>query len=126
MYHFLNGVRENLICGVVRSLHLVKVKPGSEGWLCLSKGLAKTQTLKILQLNNIELGQTALEALCEGIKLNTSIKTLDLSYCALSDKLAPQVARMLREQGELKDQQLWQVSLREQKVTGKQKVQGMI
>ena len=69
----------------------------------MAKGLKQTQNLRILQLNNCNLNQAALEALCEGIKLNTSLVKLDMSYCAISDKLAPQIGRMIKEQGELRD-----------------------
>ena len=47
---------------------------------------------------------------------NTTLRTLDLSYCALPDKYATYVSRLIQEQAETKEQLLWANSLRKDKV----------
>ena len=50
MYHILNGLAKNITSGKVQSIQLIKVRPGTEGWARLAKGVkdaAQLQTLKI-------------------------------------------------------------------------------
>ena len=39
MYHILHGIAKNLTKGKLSSVQLIKVRPGTEGWASLAKGL---------------------------------------------------------------------------------------
>ena len=112
MYHILNGLAKNIAGGKVNSVQLIKVRPGTEGWARLAKGVKEALTLQVLKINHCNLGQPALEALCTGLRSNASLKALDLSYNHMSDKLGGIVARLVKDQGEFRDSQLWVGSLR--------------
>ena len=70
-------------------------------------------TLQVLKINHCNLGQPALEALCAGLRRNASLKVLDLSYNHMPDRLGGIVARLIKDQGEFRDSQLWVGSLRQ-------------
>ena len=48
-----------------------------------------------------------LGALCEAFKESSSIKTLDLAYNNISDKLGKYIIRMIKDQAELRDSLKW-------------------
>jgi len=73
----------------------------------LKIGILATKTLQILKISNIDLQKDALEALANGICENKSLKVLDLSYCAIKDKYSQYITRIILEQGELRDTQIW-------------------
>lgn len=74
----------------------------------------------------IELGKEALDALANGIKFNSGLKRLELSYCMIQDKHAAYIAKIISEQGELRESRIWQESLRQSKLSGKDKLDQMI
>jgi hypothetical protein len=97
MYHFLNGVAKNIVCGKAWLVHLIKVRPGVEGWGRLSAGLKETTCLRRLVLNHCYLTVPALEALGKGLKLNSSLEVIDLSFNAMSDKVGEAVVKIIKE-----------------------------
>jgi hypothetical protein len=61
----------------------------------------------------MSLDRKALEYIAEGIKHNNSLATLDLTYCGIPDIYAIEVANVIKKQGELRDLQRWQMTLRQ-------------
>ena len=84
----MKGLKTNLEKGILEYLHLVKLKPRLDAWTALSNGLQATRSLRTLQINNFEFTKDSLEILCCGVKLNSTLKVLDLSFCAIEDKFA--------------------------------------
>ena len=39
MYHILNGLAKNIVSGKIASVQLIKLRPGTEGWSRLAKGV---------------------------------------------------------------------------------------
>lgn len=107
-----NAVRVNLNAGVCERLQLVKCRLGREGFETLSNALVSTSTLRVLQLNNFDMSETALRVLSDGVKRSESLRVLDLAYCAIGDKLGYWLAKLLKDLAAERDQRLWIDSLR--------------
>ena len=59
------------------------------------QGIAASRSLKKLSFSRTSLGSAGLKALLPFLKENTSIESLDLSGCALTDEAIPLLADLL-------------------------------
>ena len=63
--------------------------------------------LQELRINHCIINEPILGTLCEAFKESSSIKTLDLAYNNISDKLGKYIIRMIKDQAELRDSLKW-------------------
>lgn len=74
------GLGRNLKLGVIKKIHLVKLRISREGWMALSDGIGASKTLKSLLINLCTMNHQAFEELAPGLKTNTTLEVLDLAY----------------------------------------------
>lgn len=79
---------------------------------CLAKGIAKNKTLQHLSLEFCQIGDSGVEILCNAIKNNTSLMTVNFSGCSLTWRGADTLARVIRHQATRRHSVAWQDSLR--------------
>ncbi|XP_020624782.1 centrosomal protein of 78 kDa-like isoform X2 [Orbicella faveolata] len=79
---------------------------------CLAKGIAKNKTLQHLSLEFCQIGDSGVEILCNAIKNNTSLMTVNFSGCSLTWRGADTLAKVIRHQATRRHSVAWQDSLR--------------
>lgn len=87
-------------CGTNLSyLHIMNIRVSTLGWAALSKGLeVHSCALTKLTVNLVEFDRESLGTLADGIKKNSSIQVLDLSYNNLKDSYGDIFARIISSQ----------------------------
>jgi len=63
----------------------------------LSNGIGSSQRINQLTINHCTINAVALEELGSGLKSNTSLEILDLSYNQISDECGGMIAKILQE-----------------------------
>lgn len=106
------GLQRNLELGKLQTLHLTQLVTSRLGWQSLSIGLAQSITLKRLQLNLCYLNQQIMEDLTPGLINCASLQIMDFSYNNMSDTTGMMLAKILRQQSQMRDQHIWMASLR--------------
>ncbi|KAL9951743.1 hypothetical protein ACROYT_G044467 [Oculina patagonica] len=79
---------------------------------CLAKGISKNKTLQHLSLEFCQIGDSGVEILCNAIKNNTSVITVNFSGCSLTWRGADTLAKVIRHQATRRHSVAWQDSLR--------------
>lgn len=79
---------------------------------CLAKGIAKNKTLQHMSLEFCQIGDSGVEILCNAIKNNTSVITVNFSGCSLTWKGADTLAKVIKHQATRRHSVAWQDSLR--------------
>jgi hypothetical protein len=101
-------------------LHIVNIKINIHAWKAVAKGLiAESCVLKKLRINIVEFTREELSALAEGLSINQSIETLDLSYNDLKDSYGDILARIVSKQMQSRDEIKFKRDLRHVKDTSK-------
>lgn len=79
---------------------------------CLAKGISKNRTLQHLSLEFCQIGDSGVDILCNAIKNNTSVITVNFTGCSLTWRGADTLAKVIRHQATRRHSVAWQDSLR--------------
>jgi len=79
---------------------------------CLAKGISKNKTLQHLSLEFCQIGDGGVDILCNAIKNNTSVLTVNFTGCSLTWRGADTLAKVIRHQATRRHTVAWQDSLR--------------
>ncbi|CAH3197100.1 unnamed protein product [Porites evermanni] len=79
---------------------------------CLAKGITKNRTLQHLSLEFCQIGDSGVDILCNAIKNNTSVITVNFTGCSLTWRGADTLAKVIRHQATRRHSVAWQDSLR--------------
>jgi hypothetical protein len=114
-YNLMNGLSKNLSANpssLLSHLHIIQITISPHGWKSLGKGLGASKSIEKLIINLCEINREALMQLSEGMKTNTSIKVLNLSYNNISDHEGDLFGRIISYQTQNRDQIKWKGDLR--------------
>lgn len=112
-YRVCRAVKECLaVTENLTSLNFEGIPLRERDLTCLAKGIAKNKTLQHMSLEFCQIGDSGVEILCNAIKNNTSVITVNFSGCSLTWKGADTLAKVIKHQATKRHSVAWQDSLR--------------
>lgn len=112
-YRVCRAVKECLaVTENLTSLNFEGIPLRERDLTCLAKGIAKNKTLQHMSLEFCQIGDSGVEILCNAIKNNTSVITVNFSGCSLTWKGADTLAKVIKHQATRRHSVAWQDSLR--------------
>lgn len=78
----------------------------------LAKGISKNTTLQHFSLEFCQIGDSGVEIICNAIKNNTSVMSVNFTGCSLTWKGADTLAKVIKHQATRRHSVAWQDSLR--------------
>uniref|UniRef100_A0A7S2RF10 Uncharacterized protein n=1 Tax=Mucochytrium quahogii TaxID=96639 RepID=A0A7S2RF10_9STRA len=110
---FCSALRQGIQCdSFLTRLELYGIRIDPEAAKELGKGLLKNKTICFFSISGSECGDAAFGGLAPGLAGSTSIQDLVLSGCALTDRSARDICRVLGSHSQRRSEQRWGHSLR--------------
>jgi len=95
----------------LEELNLNGNKLGDDGVQILSKGILNTNTLKVLQVNNIGITAIGTSAIAISLQCNTSLEVLHMSFNAIEDDGAMVIAQIICNSKTLKKLNIHEIGI---------------
>ena len=74
---------------------MIKLSITDQGWSFIAEGLAKSKSLKTLQINLMPISLKALDSLADAVRSSQSIERIDLSMNDFSDEYGSIIAKFV-------------------------------
>lgn len=79
----------------LRTIHVVGLRFNAYAWNSLQSGLAYTNVLSTLRFNMVNVDRHAIVCLADALKVNSSVRILDLSYNDIKDADGDMLAKIV-------------------------------